>query len=481
MPDADEFAFHELAQIGKLIKDQTISAREVTEMQLARVASLDGVLHSYVEVLRESALAQADTADREIADGQYRGPFHGVPIAVKDLCWVEGTATAAGTLVHKAFVPDEDATVVRRLKDAGAVFIGKTRLTEGAYSDYHPAVEPALNPWNAEYWTGISSSGSGVAVAAGLCFGAIGSDTGGSIRWPSAANGVTGIKPTWGRVSRHGVFELAASLDHVGTMARSVVDAAALLGVIAGGDPHDPTASIRPVPDYMAATIGGVAGLRIGIDRRWNSENVDIETTAAIDDAMNIFADLGAVIVEIAFPDVDQIVADWVPNCAVEVAVAHEVAYADDPELYGPVLSSVIEAGQQISGVEYQKIMLRRMAFRGQVEALFSTADVLLTPVQPFDPLRLVTIATLGEQPELIARLQRYTCPFDMSGHPTLSLPAGFSSAGMPIGLQLVAAQFDEGMLIRAGAAFQNATSWHQRHPRLDWVRAIDVAEGVQS
>ncbi|MGO4834590.1 amidase, partial [Rhizobiaceae sp. 2RAB30] len=410
----------------------------------------DGDLHSYVQVLGTAARAQAEAADDEIAAGRYRGPLHGVPIAIKDLCWIEGMPTAAGTTVYKDFVPAEDATVVRRLKAAGAIVLGKTQLTEGAYSDHHPSVTPPRNPWNGDYWTGISSSGSAVATAAGLCFGAIASDTGGSIRWPCAANGTTGIKPTWGRVSRHGVFELAASLDHVGTIARSVADAAAMLAAIAGPDPRDPTAANGPVPDYLTATRIGADGLRIGIDAAWNSEGVDAEVRAALAAATTTFAELGAKLVPVEFPDVAQIVADWVPNCAVEAAVAHETTYAAHKDQYGPVLASVIEAGQAVSGMEYQKILLRRSVFRGRVNALFQSIDLLLTPAQPFAPLTLAAIATLGEQPDLIAALQRYTCPFDMSGHPTLSLPGGFAGDGMPIGLQLVAGHFQESMLLRA-------------------------------
>lgn len=217
--DAADLAMCDLIEVGNLIAARAVTSREVTEAQLARISELDEHLHAYARVLEVDALAQAEAADKEMASGDRRGPLHGIPIAVKDLCWIEGVPTAAGTAVYRNFVPREDSTVVRRLKEAGAVLIGKTQLTEGAYSDYHPSIEPVRNPWNGEYWAGISSSGSAVATAAGLCYGAIASDTGGSIRWPAAANGVTGLKPTWGRVSRHGVFELAASLDHVGPIA----------------------------------------------------------------------------------------------------------------------------------------------------------------------------------------------------------------------------------------------------------------------
>lgn len=462
---AIDLHYLELMKVAALIRTREISSQEVTRAQLDRIASVDGELHSYALVMADAALARAEGADAEIAAGRYRGPLHGVPIAVKDLCQTKGFPTAAGMAVHRDFVPDEDATVVRRLNEAGAVLLGKTQLTEGAYSDYHPSINPPRNPWNADYWPGISSSGSGAATAAGLCYGSLASDTGGSIRWPSAASGVTGLKPTWGRVSRHGVFELAASLDHVGTMARSATDAGALLGVIAGGDPKDPTALLDPVPDYLAAIKEGMRGLRIGVDPAWNSDDVDAGTQAVLADALRAFLELGAEAVEVRFPDVAQVVADWVPNCAVEAAVAHKATYPAHKEQYGSILASVVEAGHALSGIEYQEILLRRKAFRGRVDALFSTIDLLLTPVQPFAPLTLARIQTLGEQPVLIAMLQRYTCPFNMTGHPTITLPGGFTQDGMPIGFQLVAGRLGEEALVRAGAAFQSISAWHHRHP----------------
>lgn len=456
-----------LTEVGELIARRAIASKDVTEALLSRIRRLDGELRAYARVLDESALRQAEIADREIEAGIHRGPLHGVPMAVKDLCWIRGVATAAGTVVHKDYVPARDATVVRKLIDAGAVLIGKTQLTEGAYSDYHPSIPPVQNPWNGNYWAGISSSGSAVATAAGLCFGAIASDTGGSIRWPSAANGVSGLKPTWGRVSRYGTFDLAPSLDHIGPVARNVIDVAAILKVMAGHDPNDSTTSVRPVPEYLTDASANIRGKRIGIDPHWNSEDVDDWTQAALTEACAIFSNLGAELVEVSFPDVRQIVADWTPNCAVEAAVAHQAAYALHKEQYGAILSSVIENGMAVSGMAYQEILLRRASFRGQVEALLSSVDAILTPVHPFAPLALKTIATLGEQPELIAKLQRYTCPFNMSGHPTLAFPGSASVEGMPIGLQLIAAEFDESALLALGAAFQGATSWHRRQPGL--------------
>jgi amidase len=455
----------QLTELAALIRERKVSPVEATRAQLDRIAVLDGALASYALVMADSAMAQAAAAEKEIAAGNYRGPLHGVPLAVKDLCWTKGVPTAGGMTIYQDFRPDEDATVVRRLTDAGAVILGKLQLTESAYADHHPAITPPKNPWNADYWPGASSSGSGVATAAGLCYGSLGSDTGGSIRFPSAANGLTGLKPGWGRVSRYGVFELAATLDHVGPMTRSAIDAGIMLAAIAGSDPNDPTARLDPVPDYLADAERGVRGMRIGVDAAWNTEGVDDTTRAMVDAAIDVFRGLGATIEPVSFPDVRQTIKDWIPACAVETAVAHETTHPARKSEYGPALSDLIETGRKLSGIDYQKILLRRHDVRGRVAALLRTIDLLLIPVQPFSPPTLAMMRTLGEQPELLSGLLRFTCAFDMTGDPTITLPGGFTEAGAPMAFQLVAADMQEAKLVQAGAAFQGVTSWHRRHP----------------
>jgi amidase len=250
-------------------------------------------------------------------------------------------------------------------------------------------------------------------------------------------------------------------------MARSAADVGAILSAIAGSDPKDPTAVPEPAPDYLTVMRQGVLGLSIGIDATWNNDDVDPATRAVVSEAAEVFRRLGATIVGVECPDVTQAIADWAPNCAVEAAVAHGATYPAREREYGAVLASVLEVGHALSGTDYQKILLRRLDLRGRVAALFSTIDLLLIPVHPFAPLTLATIRTLGEQPDLIARLQRYTCPFDMTGHPTITLPGGFSETGLPIAFQLAAAHLGETTLVRAGAAFQDVTSWHRRRPAL--------------
>jgi amidase len=309
---------------------------------------------------------------------------------------------------------------------------------------------------------GISSSGPAVATAAGLCYGALASDTGESIRWPCGATGLTGIKPAWGRVSRFGVFELAASLDHIGPIARSAADAAAILAAIAGPDDKDPTTLAEPQPDY-AASAGSIGEMLLGIDAQWNSTDVDPSVHRALAEAEKVFRSLGAEILPIHVPDVTQAVIDWAPACALEAAVAHRRTYPTRKDGYGPVLASVLDAGRAVSAFDYQAIRLRRMDLRGRFAHLFRTIDALLVPVQPFAPPTLTEISTLGTQSDLILKLQRYTAPFDLTGHPTVTLPGGFSENDMPIGIQLAGS--NEMMLVGAAVAFQRKTPWHKRHP----------------
>ena len=267
--------YQTITEVAERIRSRELSPVELTEAQLNRIAELDGELKSYATVMAEPAMAAARAAESEIASGRYRGSLHGVPIAVKDLCFTAGVATMGGAQVLRDLVPDFDSTVVRKLNDAGAIILGKLNLTEGAMAGYNPAFDIPINPWGADRWAGASSSGSGVATAAGLCYGSLGSDTGGSIRFPAAACGTVGIKPTWGRVSRYGVLALAESLDHVGPMTRSAADAGVMLQALAGHDPKDPTSLHARVPAMLSGLGKGVEGIRIGVDERYIGDDVD--------------------------------------------------------------------------------------------------------------------------------------------------------------------------------------------------------------
>jgi amidase len=453
-----------LDEVARRLKARKVSSVEATTAILDRIDKLDPKLKSYATVTRDRALADARARDAETAAGKSLGPLHGVPIAVKDLCNTEGVPTAGGMAIHRNNVPVKDATVVARLKQAGAVILGKLQMTEGAFGAHHPSIPAPLNPWNETYWTGSSSSGSGAATAAGLCYGSLGSDTGGSIRFPSTMNGLSGLKPTWGRVSRAGVFPLADSLDHVGPMTRSALDAAIMLGVIAGVDSDDPTAVPLPVPDYAGSIGAGVKGKRIGLPT--NMSDLDDDSRAALDGAVKALRAAGAEIVDVALPgDFNNGSRDWVALCAVETALAHEATYPSRAAEYGPVLAGLIEMGRRLSGLEIARLQVRRAALTGGLNKLLAGLDLLLMPVMGRAVWSLETLAAGGRDPEAVAARLRYTAPFDLSGHPTLTLPGGMSRDGVPTGFQIVGRAFDEGAILAAGHAYQQSTDWHLKRP----------------
>lgn len=460
-----------LDEAGDAIRSGKVSSVELTQSMLDRIERLEPSLHAYAKVTPDLALAQAAQADAEIAAEKHRGWLHGVPIAIKDICDTAGITTAAGMPLHADRVPDTASTVVSRLAAAGAVFLGKVQNTEGAFAKHHPAIEVPRNPWSQDYYAGASSSGSGVSAAAGLAFATIGSDTGGSIRFPSAANGVTGIKPTWGRVSRHGVFPLAPSLDHIGSMARTVADAGAVLGVIAGLDANDPTSLSAPVPDYLANLARGVAGLRIGIDPTYNEASVDMAIVDALNVARSIFEALDAKTREVRLPDPSAVTAGWASLAGVETALVHAATYPARAADYGPPVSGaiagLIEHGRTVSAEELIKVHYHRLAYSGALATIFQDIDLLLIPTQPLADFTCAAEAALFEQPAELTDFLRFVAPFDMAGVPTITLPASFTAKGLPLSFQLVARPLDEALLVRAGHAFQRVTDWHARHPAL--------------
>jgi amidase len=456
-----------LVEIAQRIQARELSSVDVTRALLDRIDSLAGRTRAFVTVMHERALAEAACADEEIGKGLIRGALHGVPLAIKDLFCTVDAPTTHGMPINRGFLAGTDATALQRLRAAGAVILGKLQQTEGAFAQHHPDVAPPLNPWDSALWPGVSSSGSGVATAAGLCFGALGTDTGGSIRFPSAANGITGLKPTWGRVSRAGAMELAGSMDHIGPMARSAADAAAILFAIAGADPLDPTASQRAVPDYLALMTKGLEGLRIGIDRAWAIDRVDADTRRALEGVLALVPQLGGTVVPVQFPDTDQAARDWAPLCAVETAIAHETTFPARREEYGPALAGLIDLGRQTNAMDHQRRLTRRADLRGRINTIFREVDLVLAPVTAPCALTPDEMTRLAGSPETETGIMGYTAPFDLSGHPTITLPGGFTEAGAPIGFQFVAAHFGETELFRAGWAYQSATDWHLRRPDL--------------
>ena len=372
-----------------------------------------------------------------------------------------------GTRVLADHVPDFDATVVGRFDAAGAVLLGKLNLTEGAMAGYHPDRGVPVNPWDADAWAGASSSGSGVATAAGLCYGSLGSDTGGSIRFPSASCGVVGIKPTWGRVSRHGVLALAESLDHVGPMTRSTADAAIMLQAIAGSDPNDPTSLPGPAPDMLADIDLGVTGIRLGFDEAYATQGVDPDLAKAVADAVQVLSDLGADIVEVRLPALDEYLAAWPVLCTAEAALAHAATYPSRREDYGPWFQGWLDQGVRVTGVDYARANNLRAACNGRMRDALTGIDALVCPSMPGPAFPVQDMAPFAPLPEdgLDMSLLRFTAPYDFNGAPTLSVPCGLSGDGLPLSLQFVGAHLREPLLCRIGHAYEQATEWHDLHP----------------
>ena len=458
-----------ITELAALIEARQISPVEVTEAMLRRIEKLDGKYKSYATVMTDQAEAAAKAAEAEIAAGQYRGPLHGVPFAVKDLCFTTGVRTMGGSKVYIDHVPTFDATVVARLNAAGAVPLGKLNLTEGAMGGYNPALDLPLNPWNTGHWAGSSSSGSGVATAAGLCFGSLGSDTGGSIRFPAAACGTVGLKPTWGRVSRYGVLALAESLDHVGPLTRGSADAAIALQAIAGQDPNDPTSLPAPVPDMLDGIDGGVRGVRIGLDEKYATDGVDPELAAAVVEGVAVMKELGAEIVPVQMPDVDSYLSAWPILCSAEAVAAHRENYPSRKDDYGPWFRGWLDMGANVTGADYAEANNRRAELNGLIRDAFSDIDALACPTV-MGPARPITREEMygplsGDRG---TSFQRYTVPYDYNGAPTISLPCGLSGDGLPLSLQFVGKSLSEPLLCRIGHAYEQATDWHNMHPPID-------------
>jgi len=464
---ADELHWLGVAEASERIAAGALSPVELTAALLARIARLEPRLHAYASVRPERALAAARAAERELAAGRRRGPLHGVPVAVKDLCDLRGEVTACGSTVRGTAPAAADATVVARLEAAGAVIVGKTQLPEFALMGYHPTVPRPINPWNPAHDTGGSSSGSGAAVAAGLACAALGSDTGGSIRLPSAWCGLTGLKPTYGRVSRAGVFPLAASLDCVGPMARSAADAALMLDAIAGVDGADPTTRREPPPACAAALPGGARGLRIGWDPGFVGGGAPPQVVDAVRAAVDVLAGLGAAVVPVALPPVDALLWGWPVICGAEALAAHASYFPARAADYGTAFRSFLEYATGLTAAEYARHHGARLDWSGALGAVFERCDLLACPSTFTTALPLEALDLDGPFSPDIAPFMRFTAPFNFSGSPTLSLPCGFTPDGLPHSLQLVGAPGGEPLLCRAAHAYQQVTDWHRRRPPL--------------
>lgn len=470
--DGDALHYRSLQAVARMIASRKLSPVDLTRYMLDRIAKVDPVLKAYATLMPDQAMADAHAAAREIASGKYRGPLHGVPVGVKDLCYTKGVRTMGGTAALKDFVPTYDATVVSKLRASGAVILGKLNLSEGATAGYNPALGVPLNPWNHDRWPGMSSSGSGVAAAAGLCFAAVGTDTGGSIRFPASANGVVGLKPTYGRVSRYGVLDMAASLDHVGCLAREVADACAMFDAIAGRDTNDATSLDAPPADTQAMLGRGIRGLRIGIDRTYALKGIDREQALALEAALGVLAGLGAQIVDVKMPDLSDVLATWSTICGAEIVIAHRADYPSRASEMGPYFRAFLEKGAQVTPDALAEARRTRTAFTARFDAILETVDVMAGPAGG-DPAWPITHAIqVGSLPSYHAawsaaapRSMEFTMPMDLAGVPAICLPCGFSSNGLPYSIQFTGRRLSEAMLCRVAHAYEQATSWHVRHP----------------
>ncbi len=459
--------FQSITELAPHIEAGDISPVELTTAQLARIEQLDPQIRSYATVMTEVAMSQARQAERDIHDGRYRGPLHGIPIAVKDLCATAGTRTMGGSAVFADNIPDNDATVVTRLRDAGAVLLGKLNLTEGAMGGYHPGFDYPENPWGKACFPGASSSGSGAATAAGLAYATLGSDTGGSIRYPAAACGTVGLKPTWGRVSRFGVMDLAPSLDHVGPLTRSTQDAALVLQAIAGHDPRDPTSLRAAMAPVAMQPVNDLHGIRIGFDQTYASADLRDDYAEAIRDQVSVFEALGARFEPVTMPSrLSDYLTAWPVLCSSEAANVHRTTFPSQANDYGPWFRQWLEMGAAFSAADYARAHELRLACNGEIAAMMQGLDALLFPGAPGVAHSITPESMKGPMSDdRDTWHSRFTVPFDFNGYPTLSLPCGLSETSLPFSLQLAAHPLQEDVLTRLGNAFESATSYHRQHP----------------
>ena len=460
-----------MADLGRLIATKQVSPVEVVRAHLDRIAALDSKLRAFITVCADSALESARAAEADLMAGRVVGRLHGVPWAPKDLYSTRGVRTTGGSKILADSVPSEDATVVARLARAGAILLGKLNMHEFAYGPegLNAHYGDARNPWSADTHriTGGSSSGSGAAVAAGLAPGSLGSDTGGSIRIPASLCGITGLKPTYGRVSRAGVLPLAWSMDHVGPMTRSARDCALMLSAIAGYDPADPTTSVLPVPDYDAALTGDVKGLRVGLLRAHFTDAAAADVRAAVEASAKQLEQAGAVVDEVNLTQVMHVATGSAAIVASEALAYHAPWMRSRPQDYQPDVRERLRLGAFVNGARYVRAQQIRALVAREVDEALARRDVLLAPATPLvAPVLGERETALGDGPsDVRAALLRCARPFNFSGHPACAAPCGFSPGGLPIGLQIVGRPFDEATVLRVVDAYQRMTDWHTRRP----------------
>ena len=459
------------ANLARAIRSKQLTALAAMEAVIARADQVHKKLNCFVRIDRYEALAAAHLADAELARGAVRGPLHGVPMAHKDMYYREGAISSCGSKIKRDMPAPSTATALKKLDAAGAIQFGVLNMAEFAYGptghNYH--LGHCRNPWNPDHITGGSSSGSGASVAARASFAALGSDTGGSMRLPATFCGVSGIKPTWSRVSRHGAMPLSFSMDTVGPLARTVEDCALILGAIAGADPLDASASQHPVPDYMGQLARPIRGLRIGTPKRYFYDNIDAEVEGLMQSGLEIYRKLGAEVIEVDLPDIEPWNHAAMVIIAAEAAAAHGNWMRTRPQDYSDQVRARLELGLAVPATTYlDGLRLRGVALQAFSQEVFAKVDILHAPTVGFQtPTIAETDISGGEaMTRALNSITRLTRPGNFLGLPCLSVPAGFTGNGLPTAMQLIGRPFNEAALFAAGHAYQQATEWHLQAPK---------------
>ena len=467
--DALELCYMSAGELSSLIRDKQVSPVEVIDAHLSRIEATEPTLNSFITLLPDHARDAARRAESQIQAGYYRGPLHGIPVGLKDLFNTAGVRTTSGSRIFDNFVPTQDCTVATRFQQAGAILLGKLNMHQFAYGPTGENFDYGHmhNPWNPELVTGGSSGGSGSAAAAGQCTITMGSDTGGSVRIPSALCGIVGLKPTYGLVSRAGLTPLSWCLDHPGPMVRTVEDAALTMNVIAGFDPNDQATTIRELPDYTASLNGSVEGLRIGVVKEYFEAPLDAEVETAVRAALAQLSEKGATITEVSFPMFFDSQAISGTILMSEAAAYHRDLLATDGDKFTPSVRLRLEAGLFVTAADLLKAQQARARFNYEMSLLFQEVDLLAGPSEPITaPPILASEVTIGDRSVgTTGALTQYTRPYNISGTPAISVPCGFSAEGMPIGLQLAGRPFDEATVLRAAHAYEQNTQWHLQRP----------------
>ena len=476
MTEANDLINMSLSEAAEALQSGATSSVALTQATLERIKLTEPTVRAYAAVPEEAALAQAEAADQEIAEGNTRGPLHGIPIGVKDIIYTKGIATECGSKVMEGFVPDFDATVVQKLDEAGAIIIGKTMPHEFAYGVNEP---PTRSPWELNSYPGGSSTGSGVTVTVRSAFGALGTDTGGSIRIPASINNIVGLKPTYGRISAYGVIPLSWTLDHVGPMTRTVLDNALMLNATAGHDPNDLTSARQKVPDYSAAIDEGVHGMRIGIDRGFVLyPGVIDDVRAATEAVISELAEMGAEIIETRLPEFELTPETLFTVMMAEASTYHRQQLREKGDLYDPATRATLKMGELIPATHYVTGLRARELYRSAMKDLFRSEnlDALISPTLPLPTALLTELhqprkdMDIGETP--MVSYIHHTFAANLGGQPALSAPCGFTREGLPIGYQLMGRPFDEATLFRIAYAYEQAHDWHTRQAPQDFSAA---------